>query len=96
MEIGGVFYITPPPPSYFPRFVVLNRKYARGKVVSPLISLIEDQMRYMNTLVPGSAAMLSAGMDKKETADVYRRMRGEVMDGGDKLVMVLVTPEKVT
>lgn len=40
--------------------------------------------------------MLSAGMDKKETADVYRRMRGEVMDGGDKLVMVLVTPEKVT
>lgn len=53
-------------------------------------------MRYMNTLVPGSAAMLSAGMDKKETADVYRRMRGELMDGGDKLVMVLVTPEKVT
>lgn len=52
-------------------------------------------MRYMNALVPGSAAMLSAGMDKKETADVYRRMRGEPVKGGDKLVMVLVTPEKV-
>lgn len=67
-------------------------------VVSPLISLIEDQTRYLNDLVPGSAAMLSAGMDKKETADVYRKMRGEPVEGGSKgakLVMVLVTPEKV-
>ena len=55
-------------------------------------------MRYLNSLVPGSAAMLSAGMDKKETADVYRKMRGEPVEGdveGTKLVMVLVTPEKV-
>lgn len=68
-------------------------------VVSPLISLIEDQMRYLNDLVPGSAAMLSAGMDKKATTNVYRRMRGERVDGDDpnhRLVMVLVTPEKVT
>lgn len=46
-------------------------------MVSPLISLIEDQTRYLNDLVPGSAAMLSAGMDKRETNDVYRRMRGD-------------------
>ncbi|CAN0003574.1 unnamed protein product, partial [Scytosiphon promiscuus] len=46
-------------------------------VVSPLISLIEDQTRYLNDLVPGSAAMLSAGMDKRETNEVYRRMRGD-------------------
>ena len=67
--------------------------------MSPLISLIEDQTRYLNGLVPGSAAMLSAGMDKRETANVYRRMRGEKVDGdaeGSKLVMVLVTPEKVS
>lgn len=50
-------------------------------VVSPLISLIEDQTRYLNELVPGSAAMLSAGMDKRETSDVYRRMRGDDVDG---------------
>lgn len=71
---------------------------APGTVVSPLISLIEDQTRYLNGLVPGSAAMLSAGMDKRETADVYRRMRGEPVEGdgnGARLVMVLVTPEKV-
>lgn len=71
---------------------------APGTVVSPLISLIEDQTRYLNDLVPGSAAMLSAGMDKRETADVYRRMRGEPVEGdgdGTRLVMVLVTPEKV-
>lgn len=67
-------------------------------VVSPLISLIEDQTRYLNDLVPGSAAMLSAGMDKRETANVYRRMRGETVEGDPRnarLVMVLVTPEKV-
>ncbi|CAM9666583.1 unnamed protein product, partial [Ectocarpus sp. 12 AP-2014] len=46
-------------------------------VVSPLISLIEDQTRYLNELVPGSAAMLSAGMDKREANDVYRKMRGD-------------------
>lgn len=43
--------------------------------------------------------MLSAGMDKTETAAVYRRMRGDGVDGeaegGSELVMVLVTPEKV-
>lgn len=68
------------------------------EVVSPLLSLIEDQMRYLNDLVPGSAAMLSAGMDKSETANVYQRMRGEKVEGdaeGSRLVMVLVTPEKV-
>ncbi len=92
-------------------------------MVSPLISLIEDQTRYLNELVPGSAAMLSAGMDKRETSEVYRRMRGDDTDGTDgggsgsgggsgggeggrdgkggkgsgspRLVMVLVTPEKV-
>lgn len=68
-------------------------------MVSPLISLIEDQTRYLNELVPGSAAMLSAGMDKRETANVYRRMRGEAVEGDPPtargLVMVLVTPEKV-
>lgn len=90
-------------------------------MVSPLISLIEDQTRYLNGLVPGSAAMLSAGMDKRETNDVYRRMRGDDRCGGgggvgakgeeeeeeedrrggkgkggsSRLVMVLVTPEKV-
>lgn len=64
-----------------------------------MLSLIEDQMRYLNDLVPGSAAMLSAGMDKSETANVYRRMRGEKVEGdaeGSRLVMVLVTPEKVS
>lgn len=43
--------------------------------------------------------MLSAGMDKTETASVYRRMRagGAQEDAeGAKLVMVLVTPEKVS
>lgn len=67
-------------------------------VVSPLLSLIEDQTRYMNDLVPASAAMLSAGMDKGETADVYRRMRGDTTEGSpseNRLAMVLATPEKV-
>lgn len=67
-------------------------------VVSPLISLIEDQARHLNDMIPGSAATLSAGMGKKETADVYKRMRGDAVEGKfakTRLVMVLVTPEKV-
>ncbi|CAM9296615.1 unnamed protein product, partial [Choristocarpus tenellus] len=67
-------------------------------VVSPLLSLIEDQNRFLNKLVPGSASMLSGGMDKSETHEVYRRMRGEATrkDFDNKLMMVFVTPEKVS
>lgn len=68
-------------------------------VISPVISRVEDQMRYLNDLVPDSAAMPSAGIDKKETAYVYRWIRGECVDGDDLnhcLVMFLAIPKKVT
>ena len=68
----------------------------RGKkvtiVISPLISLIEDQVTQMNSFVRNSAAALSSGMGASAMNDVWKR----VSDPSSGLCMLFATPERVS
>ena len=62
-------------------------------VVSPLLSLISDQVRAMNTRSPGSAAALTSSTDRTESSRVYRAFKGT--EEASQLRLVYVTPERV-
>ena len=58
-------------------------------VVSPLLSLMEDQVMALRRLGVG-ADMLSAATDQ----DTKRRVMGEMLDPESNLRLLYVTPEK--
>ncbi len=60
-------------------------------VVSPLLSLISDQVFGMDAIAPGTSAMLVGTMSREESSAVMRRMK----DPNDTLRLVYVTPEKI-
>ncbi|KAL7562089.1 hypothetical protein ACA910_015410 [Epithemia clementina (nom. ined.)] len=60
-------------------------------VISPLLSLIQDQEEQMNALVPGSATSFTSGLGTSEQAKRWNMVRDP--QGG--LCLVFVTPEKV-
>jgi ATP-dependent DNA helicase Q1 len=60
-------------------------------VISPLISLISDQVYQLEEISPGKSAMLTGTMSREESSDVLRRMK----DPQSPLRLVYVTPEKV-
>jgi len=60
-------------------------------VISPLISLISDQVYQLEGIAPGKSAMLTGTMTREESSDVLRRMK----DPLSELRLVYVTPEKV-
>jgi ATP-dependent DNA helicase Q1 len=51
-------------------------------VISPLLSLITDQVYNLDTLLPGASAMLTGTMSREETTAVLQRMRGVCTGGG--------------
>ena len=51
--------------------------YTIYQVVSPLVSLMEDQLMSL-TRLGISACMLKAGMENKETADVFKKMENRM------------------
>eukprot|EP00980_Cylindrotheca_fusiformis_P001355 scaffold338_cov116-Cylindrotheca_fusiformis.AAC.20 len=61
-------------------------------VISPLLSLIQDQQDQMNHFVPQSCVSFTSGMGQGMHTQNWQRVRDP--DGG--ILMVLVTPEKVT
>ena len=60
-------------------------------VVSPLLSLIQDQQEQMNQFLPNSCVSFRSGMGAAEHTRVWNRVRDP--QGG--VVMILVTPEMV-
>jgi ATP-dependent helicase YprA (DUF1998 family) len=61
-------------------------------VVSPLLSLIQDQEEQMNQFCPGSAVSFTSGMGVSEHAQRWNRVR----DPNAGVCLVLVTPEKIS
>ena len=60
-------------------------------VISPLLSLIEDQVDQMNQFMPGSATSFVSGLGAQEHAARWARVR----DRNSGLVLIFVTPEKI-
>lgn len=60
-------------------------------VISPLLSLISDQIHGLEAVAPGKSAMLTGTMTREESSDVMRQMK----DPRGPLRLVYVTPEKV-
>ena len=60
-------------------------------VVSPLLSLIQDQEDQMNGFVRNSCVSFTSGMGASQHNDNWRRVR----DVAGGIVMILVTPERV-
>jgi ATP-dependent DNA helicase Q1 len=77
-------------------------------VVSPLLSLISDQVRAMNLRSPGRAAALTSTTDRSEAAAIHRAFKGSGSSSSsnncgtrtddvlDSLRLVYVTPERVS
>jgi len=70
-------------------------------VVSPLLSLITDQVEAMNRRAPGSAAALTSATDRSKAAIIHRALKGKssAAEGGEasqNLRLVYVTPERVS
>ena len=63
-------------------------------VISPLLSLIQDQENQMNAFAPGSAVSFTSGMAGGATEHARRWAR--VRDPDQKVCLVFVTPEKVS
>ena len=63
-------------------------------VVSPLLSLITDQVDAMNARAPGSAAALTSSTDRSSAAAIHRAFKGS--DESTPLRLVYVTPERVS
>ena len=63
-------------------------------VISPLLSLIQDQEDQMNRFTPGSAISFTSGM--KGGASEHARRWGLVRDPSQGVCLVFVTPEKVS
>lgn len=61
-------------------------------VVSPLLSLIQDQEEQMNQFQPGSAVSFTSGLGSTEHAQRWQRVRDP--DAG--VCLVFVTPEKIS
>ena len=62
-------------------------------VVSPLLSLIQDQVDQMNKFVPNSAISFTSGMGTREHAQRWEQVRNP---NSKSLCMIFVTPEKVS
>ena len=60
-------------------------------VISPLLSLIEDQVDQMNNFVPNSATCFISGIGREEHASRWARVR----DPHSGLALIFVTPEKI-
>ena len=60
-------------------------------VISPLISLISDQVYQLEQLSPGIAAQLTGSQSREEGNAVLRSMK----DAHSRLRLVYVTPEKI-
>jgi ATP-dependent DNA helicase Q1 len=61
-------------------------------VISPLLSLIQDQQDQMNSFLPQSCVSFTSGMGQAMHTQNWQRVR----DPNGGVAMVLVTPEKVT
>jgi superfamily II DNA helicase RecQ len=61
-------------------------------VISPLKSLIVDQVDQMNDFVPGSAVSFMSGIGNNEHAHRWNQVRNP--DGG--ICLIFCTPEKVS
>jgi len=70
---------------------LLDRPRKVTFVVSPLLSLIEDQVSEMNRFMPNSATSFVSGIGREEHASRWRR----VHDHNSGLGLVFVTPEKI-
>jgi len=70
---------------------LLDRPRKVTFVVSPLLSLIEDQVNEMNRFMPNSATSFVSGIGREEHASRWRR----VHDHNSGLTLVFVTPEKI-
>lgn len=71
-------------------------------VISPLISLIQDQVEQMNQFVPGSCVAFTSGLGTSLHAQQWKRVRnggtgkgGDDDDGGGGVGMIMITPEKL-
>lgn len=62
-----------------------------GIVISPLLSLISDQVYSLETIAPGGSAMLAGSATSEESGQVFRRME----DPRRSLRLVYVTLEKI-
>jgi hypothetical protein len=60
-------------------------------VISPLLSLIQDQQEQTNQFMPGSCVSFTSGMGASEHTKNWQRVR----DPEEGVGMILVTPEKV-
>ena len=70
----------------------LLRPGSLSLVISPLLSLIEDQVARLNALAPGAAAALTSASRREEGVALTRAVR----TGDDAaLRLVFVTPERV-
>ena len=72
--------------------VVLERTQRKVTlVISPLLSLIQDQQQQMNQFVPNSCVSFTSGMGTAEHTANWQRVRDPEAGVG----MIIVTPEKV-
>lgn len=72
-----------------------TKKLAYTVVISPLLSLIRDQVQAMNIILPGSALSLAGKMERSSQTAVYHAMnQGHAMNDL-RLKLLYVTPEKV-
>ena len=89
MRTGGGKSLTYQLPSYLEGHCHAHRKITF--VVSPLLSLIHDQVNQMNEFVPNSALAIVSKIGVTETANRWKRIR----DPQSGVCLVFCTPEKV-
>jgi hypothetical protein len=92
MRTGGGKSLTYQLPALLEGRVMRERKVTF--VISPLLSLIQDQEEQMNAFAPGSAVSFTSGM--KGGSSEHARRWGLVRDPTQGVCLVFVTPEKVS
>ncbi|KAF0692328.1 Aste57867_16585 [Aphanomyces stellatus] len=76
---------------------VLERDLGFTVVISPLVSLIHDQvMHFCNIYGVGSACTLTGETSKQEASAVYARMLDTTSSTSSPLLLLFVTPEKIS
>ena len=91
MRTGGGKSLTYQLPAVMENVKFTRRASKLTLVITPLISLMQDQVSQMNSFLPNSAVSLYSEMGKQMMDDAWRRIH----DSESGVSMLFATPERV-